>query len=120
VLSKSLVRSYRFFLEFAGYCVGFRAQGAFTLAKAERFATDHEWEAVWEWDEDADLSWMSEEERNREHEVLCCLLKDADGNILAALCGITDPDSNYQRVVTAELSLEAMVNSQQLDRVWAD
>jgi hypothetical protein len=120
MLPSSLVRSYRFFFEFAGCCVGFRAQGALALAKAERYSTDHEWVAFWEWDEDADLSWMSEEERNREHEVLCCLLKDADGNVLASLGGITDPDRNYQRVIVAELALEAVVNSQQLNRICAD
>jgi hypothetical protein len=114
------VPSYRFFFEFAGYCVGFRAQGALALAKAERHADDHEWTASWEWDEDADLSWMSEDERQREHEILCCLLKDADGNVLASLCGITDADSNYRRVIVAELALEAMVNAQQLDRVCAE
>jgi hypothetical protein len=52
--------------------------------------------------------------------VLCCVLKDGDGNVLASLCGITDPDSNYRRVVEAELASEALHNERELNRICAD
>lgn len=114
------LRAYRFFFEHAGYVVGHRAEGALQLARAEAFADDNGWVASWEWDDCPDLSWMSEAERAEPHEVLCCLLRDADGNVLASLCGIVDPDNAYRRVVVAELSLEAMTNAVELSRVCAE
>ena len=58
---------------------------------------------------------MSDEEREQAHEVLCCRIIDP-GNprrSLASLCGITDPDRNYGRVIEAELAAEAIAD---LDR----
>ena len=57
--------------------------------------------------------------RQREHEVLGCVLRDADGNVLASLWGVSDPDSAYQRVVEAEIAAEAIHNERQLNRVCA-
>ena len=41
-------------------------------------------------------------------EVLIAVLKDADGHVLESLGGIGDPSPSYQRLVEAELALEAM------------
>ena len=68
-----------------------------------------------EFDEGPDLSWMSDEEREHDHEVLCCRIPDPENtrHSLASLCGITDPDSRYRRVIEAELAAEAVAG---LDR----
>lgn len=118
--SPSLLRAYRFFVENAGYIVGQRALCALQLARAEHHANECDWQAEWVGDDCPDLSWMTDAERAQEHEVLGCILRDADGNVLASLWGITDPDSSYMRVVEAELALEAMHNDHELARVCAD
>lgn len=60
----------------------------------------------WEFDECPDLSWMSDEEREQDHEVLCSRIPDPQNRrfSLASLCGITDADSKYRRVIEAELA----------------
>ena len=113
-MTPSMIRAYRFFFEHAGYIVGQRAQCALGLARAENYARDNDWEAEWVADDCPDLSWMSDEERRQPHDVLGCVLRDANGNVLASLWGITDPTVGYMRVVAAELSSEAMHNEQQL------
>lgn len=118
-MNTRLLRAYRFFFEHAGYVVGERAQCALSLARAERYARDNDWNADWVADDCPDLSWMSDEEQRQPHEVLGCILRDADGNSLGSLWGITDPDNAYMRVVAAELASEAMHNDQQIARVYA-
>lgn len=120
MITPQLRRAYRFFFANAGYIVGKRAECALSLARAEQHANGKDWDAEWVADEFADLSWMSEEERAQEHEVLGCVLKDADGNVLASLWGIADPTVGYMRVVKAELAAEALHNEQQLNRICAD
>jgi hypothetical protein len=114
---KSLTPDQLFFYEHAGYSV---AQGetqeqgrircAMKLAKAEAYAQTLGYEFEWDWDQVADLSWMSDEEREQEHEVLRCRIPDPErpNHSLASLCGITDPDSSYRRVIEAELAEEAV------------
>ncbi len=118
-MTTSTLRAYRFFFEHAGYIVGHRAECALNLARAEQYARDNEWDAEWVADDDADLSWMSDEEQRQPHDVLGCILRDADGNVLGSLWGITDPDNDYMRVVAAELASEEMRNDQQIARVYA-
>ena len=115
-----LERAFHFFFDNAGYIVGQRAACALSLARAEQYAEDQDWTAEWVNDDDADLSWMSEEERQQEHELLGCVLKDAAGNVLGSLWGIVDADCNYRRVVEAELAAEAKHNEQQLNSVCAE
>jgi hypothetical protein len=104
-----LRKRFQFFLANAGYATPpGRAACALGLAKAEAYAEDHEWSFEWVFDDDADLSWMDEAERKLDHEVLGCVVKDADGEVLASLWSIVDPDASYRRVVEAELSSEAM------------
>lgn len=119
-INHELHRAYLFFFEHAGHIVGERAVCALTLARAEQHARDNDWNAEWECDESPDLSWMSEEEQRQDHEVLCCVLKDSQGNVLGSLCGITDPDNAYRRVIAAELAAEALYNEQQISRICAD
>ena len=119
-MNTPLLRAYRFFFEHAGYIVGQRAQCALALARAEQYARDNEWDAEWVADDFPDLSWMADEEQRQPHEVLGCILRDADGNSLGSLWGITDPDNAYMRVVAAELADEALHNERALARVCAD
>ena len=119
-MTNAMLRAYRFFFAYAGYIVGQRAQCALGLARAEQYARDNGWEAEWVADDCPDVSWMSDEERQDPHEVLGCILRDANGNVLASLWGITDPTVGYMRVVAAELSEEAIHNEQQLNRACAE
>jgi hypothetical protein len=110
-----LLSAFRFFRENAGYCVGQAALGAWSLTKAEQYARRNDWEFSWEEDFEPDLSWMDDEESAQYHEVYGCVCRDVDGNVLADLWGIVDPDSSYRRVVEAELALEAQF---EVERVW--
>jgi hypothetical protein len=101
-------KDFQFFLEQAGYCVGHRAEGALQLARAEKWAEAQEMTFEWSHDMDPDLSWMSESEQAQDHEVLGCVLYDANRVHLRSLGGITDPSWEYRRVVEAELALEEM------------
>jgi hypothetical protein len=104
----NLRRAFRFFFDHAGYAVPpGRAVCAVQLARAEARADSLGWTAEWTFDADADLSWMSDSEREQEHEIEGCILRDSEGRVLASLWGIVDADSAYRRVVEAELSLEA-------------
>jgi hypothetical protein len=120
---KQLTPDQFFFYQNAGYSHDPKAetpeQGrlrcARELAEAEAVAQRLEYAFEWEFDQDADLSWMSDEEREQEHEVLCCRIVDPENtrHSLASLCGITDADRNYRRVIEAELAAEAIAD---LDR----
>lgn len=92
-----------------------RLRSARELADAETIGQRLGYVFEWELDECPDLSWMSDEEREQDHEVLCCRIPDPESiwHSLASLCGITDPDSRYRRVIEAELAAEAIAD---LDR----
>lgn len=107
-----LIRDVRFFREHGGGVVGEATRGALGLARAEREAERRGWLVEWEWDDDADWSWLDqpglEREKARDHEVYVATLKDRQGRALASLGGIFDPDDKYRRVVEAELAYEAL------------
>jgi len=118
---RGLIRDMQFFREQAGYVVGERSKGALDLARAEREMKRRGWVVTWQPDNDADLSWMSDEERAQDHEIYGAILWDRDpvnmlartprerkAQQLASLWGIVDPSSEYQRVVEAELASEAL------------
>lgn len=118
---KRLIRDVQFFRGHAGGVVGRATQGALDLARAEREMKKRGWVVTWEPDQDADLSWMDDEERAKDHEVWGAILWDRDpvnmqartprerkAQQLASLWGIVDPDTKYQRVVEAELASEAL------------
>jgi hypothetical protein len=101
----------RFFAENAGYATPpGRMACAKALADAENFASAHDWEVSWEWDEGGDLGdhdyWCGREDCS--HEIECAILRDPHGNVLASLGSIIDADRAYRRVVAAELASEAM------------
>jgi hypothetical protein len=108
--------AYHFFLKYAGYSYQpgeeTRRQGrircAKALATAERDGQRFGLRFEWEWEEYADDSWMSEEERALPHEWTRCTAVAPDGRVLANLGGIVDADATYRRVVEAELAAEAL------------
>lgn len=98
---RRLARAYVFFREHGGGWVGHSAESAWRLAKAELAAEDLGWECRWQYDEECS--------RDEGREMSWCGLYDADGRVLAGLGGIEDPCSSaYQRVVEAELALDAV------------
>lgn len=116
-LDPYLVMSYRFFKRNAGYCVGFRAQGALSLAKAERWARSTG--AVrfrWVDDINADWSWLADamgrEPDDRDYQEGCILERQCpecgSWTVEASLWGICNADSDYRRVIEAELALEVL------------
>lgn len=108
-VDSSLRKAVNFFREHAGYVVGRRMAGALDLARAERWAASEDVNFMWTADEDADLSWATPRQREQIQEVMCCLAalrRDGQATVTASLCGIVDPDRNYQRVVEAELANE--------------
>lgn len=87
------------------------------LALAETIAERLGWSYEWAYEEiGADdmlgdhAYWCDKEQRgeSHDHDVLYCILKGADGNMLESLGGIIDPDRNYGRVIDAELASEAL------------
>lgn len=105
--SASHKRAYEFFRKQAGGRVGYSAETAHALAKAEQEAGSRGWRVQWEddpegWDSLGDI------DPKTVNEVLAAVLYDEQGNVLGSLGSIVDPDRNYARVVEAELALEAL------------
>ena len=103
-----LAARFRFFHEHAGYIVGRRAVAAISLARAEiqarREGISFEWEDELEpWDADPECG-------PAPTYVLCCLARDASGQVVASLgmVGVNRLSDPYLRVVEAELALEAL------------
>ena len=117
---KQLSAHQFFFYQNAGYSYDAKTETAEQgrircakdLAEAETVAQRLCYVFEWGFDECPDLSWMSDEEREQEHEVLCCRIVDPENPrySLASLCGITDPDSRYRRLIEAELAAEAIAD----------
>lgn len=101
-----LKRAYAFFKENAGYVVGRSAEGALALARAEAIASSLGWDVDWE--EDPEEYQMGDAEEEPPNEVYNAMLRDEDGKVIGSLGGIGDPSRSYQRVVEAELALEAL------------
>jgi hypothetical protein len=113
-------KGIKFFQEHAGYCTPpGRMACAKSLAIAEQAANVAEAQFEWrqeEFERIEDLldssMFRSENEFKRycdkyRDDVLCCILRDANGDVLASLGGIIGADKDYRRVVEAELALEA-------------
>lgn len=104
-------KAWRFFHGNAGGIVGETALTAASLARAEAWANDEDngIRFRWEWDESPDLSFMTEKERERDHEVLGCIMerrcsKCGQWEHVDSLWGIVDPDIAYRRIIEAELA----------------
>lgn len=120
-MNHQLIERFRFFMEHAGYSVPpGRAACALALARAEHVAKDIA-DATFEWEDDFDQPiedlldpsvFRSEEEFKAycdqyRNDVTGCVLRDANGEVRASLWGIIGADSNYRRVIQAELAHEA-------------
>lgn len=127
--SPRLLSAFRFFQEHAGMIVGENAKSALALARAELLARDADVVFLWEGDIEADWSFVEtwpEADQKRWHSdehfaeyVRLVRLCEEDSKYyhdraacphaetLASLGGIIDADTNYRRVVEAELALEA-------------
>jgi len=103
---KVTLRAFRFFREHAGGVVGRSAVTAYCLARAERYASEHGWKL--EWQLDPEPYELGDAETRMPTEVLGCVLRDDDGNVLGSLWGIGDPSPEYAHVVQAELASEAL------------
>ena len=113
-----------FFYEHAGFSYDPKTQtpdqghreSAIRYAEAENIAMRHQaidgWHYEWDIDRegctgcdcgnpDCDCS------SGRPHKVMYCILRDGKGETLASLFGICKPSKEYQRVIAAELALEA-------------
>lgn len=105
-----LLSSYRWFRGRTG-CVGRDAQAALDLARAELTARDAG--CSWEWVHDshgwADLVMDGWHAGSPTEVQTCegCILRDADGAVLASLWAIWDADDDYRRQVQADLALQA-------------
>lgn len=110
MVSKELRAAWKFFHEWAGYCVGRRAAGALALARAE--AQGRECGLSFEWVDDGE---------SLPSDGLCtcgcgnkietcegCICRDESGNVVASLWSIWDAGCEYRRVVEAELASEAL------------
>ena len=114
-----MTKQERFFYTHASYSVApgetrnhGKLRSAKQYAEAERFAIAQDWK--WEIypDTDADDSWMDDEPKEYQDEwrgkAWAVTLWDSQSReILASLCGCYG-NSDYERVVKAELALEAM------------
>lgn len=113
VVSENMSAPVRFFLAHAGYSydpqVETKAQGkrraAESLARAEEYAEKQGWTVSWEQDEEP---YETDDADDKPTEVLGCVLKDADGEVLGSLWGIGDPSREYSRIVAAELAFASM------------
>lgn len=104
-----------FFRKHAGYAMRpgeskarAKTRGAQALARAEAEAESRGWTVDWEHDPE---EWQGDVERP--FEVLTAVLRDADGQVLTSLGGIgmtgnRKTDTDYRRVIEAELADEAL------------
>lgn len=116
-------KAVAFFYKHAGYSYGpgesplqGRRRGAIRLAKAEAEAARRGWRVKWEHDQEEYQ--MGDAETEHPSEVLTAVLYDAEGNVLGSLSGIGDPSRDYSRVVEADLALEALGNSEGVEKMW--
>ena len=103
-----------FFYNHAGFVRGKRRQGAESLAHAESVATSEGWQVEWRHDDSGYLDTRNDDVPPTE--VLCAVLTDAAGNVLASLGCIGDPSDSYRRVVEAELAAEALDRAEELTK----
>lgn len=134
---QGLTAAQTFFFEHAGYSYptgataakrkAARVENAKALAAAEPAANSRGWTFEWEYDDDPDTSWMSDEDLADLHsgrtELLSVLLKDEQGNVLDSLGGVhvkaparNDP---YVRVVEAEMAAQALRAEESAGRAMA-
>lgn len=107
-VNPKLRTAYEFFLKHSGHVKGKREQIALDLARAEALMKELGWECEWEQDDQPYEHGDAEDPDYEPQEVLGCVLRDADGEVLESLWGIADPDKIFARVTEAELADEAL------------
>lgn len=112
MVSRDLLKRWRFFLDNAGYAVPpGRAVCALALARAEREALADGWSAAWVSDNSPAEGCACGECDGKPPETWeGCVLIDPHGNLeyRYALWGIGDATDDYRRVVRAELFSEML------------
>ena len=109
-IDADLKKRYEFFRTFdGGGRVGHAAEDALALARAERIAEERGWVAEWDYDPNPDYGDVDPGDVS---EILDCVLKDAQGEVLAAVGGNmfghdTRENRHYRRFVEAQLAVEA-------------
>ncbi len=117
--------AWKFFLQHAGYATPpGPAQCALDLARAEAWAKAEGLVFVWDNDPDADDSWMDDTQRQQEHTAEGCTVYrrcedcgEISSTPLNGLYGIFDADSDYRRVVEAELASDLFVTHSQSEAI---
>ncbi|MGB7728409.1 MAG: hypothetical protein WBL50_10275 [Candidatus Acidiferrum sp.] len=122
---KQLTDAEFFFYENAGYSYDpkketaeqGRIRCAKQLADAERLAVSYGFTFEWEedWSIGSHRKYYGEDSVYADHEPhTCesCIVRDEDVNVLGSLGCIDDADSNYRRVIQAELADEATAEYQ--------
>ena len=118
---KTLSKAERFFYDHAGYSYDAKTETAQqgrircarAMAIAEEQAANLDWCFCWEPDEQGCIGCDCKSDdckcsTGEDHETLCCLVRDYEGNTLASLGGICGATPQYSRVVEAELACEAL------------
>jgi len=86
-------------------------------AAAEVWAKDNDLTVIWEHDSEGCIGCDCDNPEcdcstGADHETFWACLRDTEGEHLASLSCICKPDSNYRRVVEAELASEAMTEAE--------
>lgn len=117
-MDRRLIERYRFFRKHAGYVVGKCAGGALELAKAETIGersplVRFEWAPDDLTDGPESWGWPEKDVKRfyqSDHSVEACTLY-IDNEPTESLFGIWDADSNYRRVIEAELLTQYLHNT---------
>lgn len=66
--------------------------------------------AGWDWETEpeqfVDISWMTDEEREEEHEVVVLFIRDETGEVRDSLGNIVDADADYLKACAGDLFME--------------
>ncbi len=127
-----LYRAFKFFRAHAGYSVPpGRAQCALSLARAEQYARDNEWEYEWEYEQENLVDVLGEPDPvngpfyDPTNDFVHCALFDSEHKHVLGSLGMIEESkdtrerNDYRRVIEAELASEAMYEDVRCARVSA-
>ena len=119
-----LKNAYDFFRANAGGIVGENARTALALAKAEEQAQQYGLVFVWEPDfvtpDDVNHDYWCKKDYCQHHIAVCICTDPETGEVLDSLGGIIDADQAYQRVIEAEMALNALDAIQEQTRTYLE
>jgi len=116
-MNKQVLNAYKHFRQYGvGGLVGTDAQYCLALARIEHIADQAGIVPQWDYDQycdrgPIDWGWPESEIKRWEqssHECESCSVVTDDGEYAASLSGIWDADTDYRRLIEAELLLEAI------------